>query len=234
MLVIAQVAVSLVLLVLAGLFFRTLSQLRAVDTGFECEGVLTFRISANLNGYRNEELLRLSEQIRDGLAALPEVSSATMAGFSPVTGSGMWDRIDMPDGKRVDSYIGLVDPHYFETMQAPLLSGQPFTSHDGPDSPLVAVVNESFVRDVFGDSDPIGAEFSFGSGGNRATCRVIGVLPDARTVSLQSEPEPMMLLPLKQNAARLGTLTYFLRTRYHVEPASGELRECLVILFCLA
>ena len=225
MLVVAQVAVSLVLLVLAGLFFRTLSQLRAVDTGFESEGVLTFRVSANLNGYRDEELLRLSEQIRDGLATLPEVSSATMAGFSPVTGSGMWESIDMPDGKRVHSYIGLVDPHYFETMQVPLLSGQPFTSHDGSDSPLVAVVNESFVRDVFGDSDPIGAEFSFGSGENRATARVLGVLPDARTVSLQSEPEPMMLLPLRQNAARLGTLTYFLRTPGRPEMLAARVRD---------
>lgn len=225
MLVIAQVAVSLVLLVLAGLFFRTLSQLRSVDMGFESEGVLTFRISANLNGYHDEELLRFCEQIRDGLAALPEVSSATMAGFSPVTGSGRWDRVDVPDGKLIDTYIGLVDPHYFETMPAPLLYGRPFTSHDGPNSPLVAVVNESFVRDVFGDSDPIGAEFSIGSGQRRATYRVLGVLPDARTVSLQHEPGPMMLLPLRQDAAQFGTLTYFLRTPGRPEMLAARVRE---------
>ncbi|MCP4902664.1 MAG: ABC transporter permease [bacterium] len=224
-LIVAQVAVSLVLLIVAGLFLHALNQLRAVDPGFESEGVLTFRMSAGLNGYRDQDLLRLSEEFRDGLANLPGVTSVAMAGFSPITGSGMWDRAEASDGKFVDTYIGLVDPSYFDALRVPLLSGTSFTAHDDSDSPLVAVVNRAFVDQVFDDADVIGEEFSTGRDEDRVTYRIVGMLPDARTVSLKREPEPMALLPLRQHSGTLGTLTYFVRTSGRPEMMANQVRE---------
>ena len=210
-LVVAQVALSLALLIVAGLFTRTLGNLHRIDPGFNADGLLLFRVDPRLSGYEGDELASLYGRMQDELTLLPGVRSATMSPFSLIAGRGSWTSLTPPDGPpdasvRVQIYS--VAPNFLETMQIPLLAGRDLARRDGADATRVAVVNERFAREIFAGANPTGRMFGFG---DTADVQVVGMSRDAKNHSLRDEILPTVYLPYLQRG-RLRSMTFSLRT----------------------
>ena len=168
-LVTAQMAISLLLLICAGLFTRTLANLSNIDLGLKVDHLLTFSLSPKLNKYTDQSAAQLYEQLTERLAAIPGtrlVSSATTPAVAGWTSSGniTVEGYTPPTDDAADSNADEVGPDYFRTMGTPLIAGREFTPADNLGAPKVAVVNETFVRHFLGNQTPIGHHFGTGSG----------------------------------------------------------------------
>ena len=165
-LVVTQVAVSLMLLVGAGLFARSLIKLQQEDLGFNRDNVLLASIDARLAGYKPAELSALYRQLYDRLSALPNVRSVTMASYSPMSGTATNSSLAVrgytprPGENMVvaDIFIG---PKYGETLGVPLLLGREIGLQDTAASTKVAVVNQAFAEAFFHGQNPIGRRITF-------------------------------------------------------------------------
>lgn len=203
-LVVSQIALSLVLLVGAGLFARSLLELQREDIGFNRENVLLMDIDSRLAGYKSAELSGLYQQILDRVSALPGVKSATLATYSPMSGSSRTSNVSVlgytpdPGEALVVSNI-LVGPRYAETLGLPLILGREIGPQDTPGSRRVAVVNEAFSDYFFQGQNPIGQRFSFGSEFNPGNeVEVVGVIGNAKYGSARRKPERAVYRPILQ------------------------------------
>ncbi len=213
LLVVAQVALSLFLLVGAGLFARSLRNLRTLDAGINYENIIKFRIDAG-GGYDTARLMDLHRQALSRLEALPGARSATLAIATPLTGGVLLSRVSVPGytpapDENLNCNALVVGPRFFETMKMPLLAGRDFgpredrpalseqddaaspntpdTAADGrPPSILSAVVNQSMARHFFGNENPIGKLFNWDDG--RRRIEIIGVVRDAKFTNLREKP----------------------------------------------
>ena len=163
MLVATQVALSLVLLVGALLFVRSLRNVLATEAGFNAEGVLTVSIDFSRAQFPKERRPALYRELHDRLAAQPGVVSAAQVLFTPVSGSG-WNNEIGPDGAAAAAsgktlLFNRVEPGYFRTMGTRLLAGRDFDERDTLTAPKVAIVNEMFARKFFGGKNPVGRTF---------------------------------------------------------------------------
>lgn len=192
-LVAAQVALSLVLLVGAGLFLRSLQKLESVPIGFERERMLLFSISPGLNGYRGPRLAEYYRQVQDRISAIPGVTSATFSSHAAVADGESSSSIKIPGvtkGKEVfDLHRHLIGPAYFKTLGIPVLMGRVFDGRDDATAPKVAVVNQTLARSAFGDDNPIGKTLRFGSDAKPRDFEIVGVVGDAKYNDLR-EPVP--------------------------------------------
>jgi len=155
-LMVAQIAITLLILVAAGLFVRTLSNLASIQTGFNSD-VLTFRLNARQAGHTDPEIVAFYEELRTQFSALPGVLGATLSN-NPLIGdgtSGTGISIGGVVPKRSSSVL-TVGPGFFATMQIPIVMGRDVTDRDRPGAPMVAVVNQEFARTRFGDQNPLG------------------------------------------------------------------------------
>jgi macrolide transport system ATP-binding/permease protein len=212
-LIVSQVAIALLILVAAGLFIRTLTNLESISLGFTRENVLTFQLNARQAGHRDPEILSYYENLREQFSAIPGVRSASLSNllligqgtaFVPVTPKG-----GVAQGS---SRILTVGPDFFSTMQIPILRGRSIDSSDRSDSPKVAVVNEMFAKKNFGDRDPVGKHFTMMS---CVMCdiEIVGVSANARYGGLTAEIAPGVYIAYNQGAwAPAGQMTYELRT----------------------
>jgi predicted permease len=212
-LVAVQIAVSLVLLLTAGLFVRSLLKLQHVDTGFAPEGVLTFDVSPAA------ELQRLSPDERGALYQLllarAEAASgvtAASASSAPSFGRGTWGNAISIEGFVPRSGVtprtlaNAVTPRYFNVMSIALLRGRGFTTTDDQRAPQVAVVNQTFVHQFFGDANPIGRHVGLCSSdpcGTPAMMEIVGIAEDAKYADVRERPRAMLYVPAAQ---RPGTL----------------------------
>ena len=203
LLVIAQVALSLVLLVGAGLFARSLRRMQAVDVGFTPESVLVAALDLSLHGYdssRGREFYRL---LLERTRSLPGVKSATLAATVTPSpgGTRMEDRAEI--GGRagrteiIEVELNNVGPGYFMTLNVPLLRGRDFTAQDRQGAPPVAVINGTMARRLFPNEDPIGKRIRFGRDG--PYLEVIGVAGDGKYRSLREEPRMCLYEPFLMN-----------------------------------
>ena len=197
-LVVSQIALSLVLIATAGVFVRTLRNLLAIDPGFEPAHVVTARLDVRAAGYDYAELPALYDRILARAAAVPGVRSASLSvhGFAAsVSTSGLLvpGRTLPPDDNSAQQ--NSVTPDYFETVGMPLKSGRGFTRADRAGGPRVAVVNESMARHFFGTTDVVGRRFGLGE---PADIEVVGVVGDARVNALRSAPPRLVYFPLAQ------------------------------------
>jgi predicted permease len=209
-LVVSQIAISLLLLVAAGLFVRTLSNLHAVSTGFNQERILLFSVNAWQAGYRDQALTRFYQTLQERLAAVPGVRSATLSDIVLLSGSASNDTISVPGaprGAKRDAHLLTVGPAYFETMKIPILLGSDFTSRD-MDSQRV-LVNELFANTHFANQNPIGRHFTVGSGKFAQDKEVIGVVKNVRNQSLKQEIPPTVF---RACCDGVRGVTYALRT----------------------
>jgi predicted permease len=181
-LVIVQVALSLPLLVAAGLFLRTLINLRTVDIGFDPENIVLFTLEPELNGYDRPRAAALYEHIARRLVSVPGVRSVTTSAFGGTLMDGGGAVMFLEGG--VLAPMLSVDQNFFTTLDISLRRGRTFTAADTPASPPVAVVNETFVRRFFPNVDPIGRSFRAGR-----QMEIVGVVADARVNGLR-EPVP--------------------------------------------
>jgi len=217
-LVVAEVALTLVLVIGAGLMMRTLWSLSRVDAGFRAGGVLTLRVQASGERYNtNAKRVQYVQTLLERLAALPGVKSTGMIHHLPLAGYAWYANIDpeghvrAPNEAPLRSGWRVIEGDYFKTMGIPLVRGRAFSAADTREATPVAIVNEAFARAAWPGEDPIGKRFTAGNAtrGNSAAA-VVGVVGDVRHVSLDARPEPEFYRPHAQTV--MGGVTLALRT----------------------
>jgi predicted permease len=214
-LVVAQVALSLLLLVGAGLFVRSLWNLRGLDPGFRVEGLTTFAVDPTLSGYSDLQSQQYFERLLDTLRQQPGVAGAGLVANAPLTGSVMvatvWvDGYKAKEGEDTNPHVNWISPGYLKTMGIPVLAGRDFTEGDGPGAPRVAIVSETMARYFFGKADPIGRRFGFGRD-KPTDVEIVGVVKDGKDTDLRSEVARLVYIPYRQEEG-LGGMSCFVRT----------------------
>ena len=201
-LVISQVALSLVLVVGALLFVRTLRNLATIDAGFQRTGILLAGIDARALRLPAEQLVSLQRDLLARVRAIPPVDAAAATFIVPVSGMGWNDRI-VVDGVAFSDFSNFneVTPGYFQTIGIPLSAGRDFTDHDTASTASVAVVSDAFVARYFGGRDPIGRTFTVEAGpGERAPLyHVIGIVKDTKYSDLRETFKPLAYVPAGQS-----------------------------------
>lgn len=201
-LVVAQVVVSLILLVGASLFGRSLIKLQQEDLGFNRDNLLLASLDARLAGYKTTELTALYRQLYDRLNALPNVRSATMASYSPLSGSGSNSSLlvrgytPRPDDGDVSHYQ--VAPRYAETLGIPLLLGREIGLQDTVTSTKVAVVNHAFAEHYFPGQNPLGRRITFDEDSDKDDLEIVGVVGDVKYDSARESAERTVYQPILQ------------------------------------
>ncbi|PYR88483.1 MAG: ABC transporter permease [Acidobacteria bacterium] len=219
-LLIVQVAISLVLLVGAGLFLRTLSNLRRVDVGFNPQNLVLFRVNPQLNRYDEARTFTLYRDLVDRIGTVPGVRAVAMSqpallsGSMSSTGIFVQGRVyaaGRAQGAALGTNFGegnsihylVISPNFFEVMAIPVVMGRAFTERDNQTAPKVVVINEAAVRKYFPNENPIGRHFG-SSPETSSELEVVGVLRDAKYDSVRDAPPPTMYVPLLQNPGRFG------------------------------
>lgn len=209
-LVIAQLAISMVLVVGATLFVGTLMKLYAVDRGFDSDGMLVVNIRAT-HPYPEARAMAVQRAVLDQLRALPGIRSASAAQVLPVGGS-LWDRAVQVEGYafRPDESdtvgFNVIAPDYFATLGTPLLAGREFSDRDTDATPKVAVVNESFARYFFGGASALGRRVT----SVNVTYEIVGVVRDAKYQNLRAEIMKTMYIPWTQREGDQPTRSTYL------------------------
>ena len=232
-LLIVQVAMSLVLLVGAGLFLRTLHNLRHIDVGFNPQNLLLFRVSPQLNRYDEKRTATLYQSMTERLASVPGVRGVALSQPGLLTGSVNSTSIYVqgrvyPPGRPRDSSNNInrvvVSPNFFEVMQIPMQAGRGFNDGDHATAPKVAVINEAAVKTFFPDGNPIGQRFG-SSAETTNQLEIVGVLRDAKYESIRDAAAPTMYVPYLQ--ARVGNAVFELRTAGAATSVTSAVREAV-------
>ncbi len=209
-LMVVQVALSLVLLIGAGLFTRTLLNLQHINPGFNPSGLLLFRVDAMAAGHPREEVPALYTRLADRLATLPGVQHVTFSQV-PLLAQSSWTSTvtlagaKQPAGNNANVTMHGVDPSFFATYQLPLLAGRGFTAQDAAKAPRVAIVNEAFARKYYDGQSPLGRIIGFNGNEKAPDIEIVGVVADAKYVTLQDQARPAAFFPFAQiRNARFG------------------------------
>jgi predicted permease len=209
----AQVALSLLLLVGAGLFVRSLRHVFAVDPGLRVDKMLTFSIDPSLQGYRPERARRLFTELQEDLGKIPGVASVSGARYPILADSNDEGTLEVEGYKPkkdedMDAGYQQTLPDFFSTIQIPLLMGREFTARDTAGSPKVVIVNETFVKRFFPHSSPIGRHTGFLS----RDWEIVGVVKDAKGNDMREKPAPWAYTPALQEP-QPGAMHFYLQTK---------------------
>jgi len=214
-LVAGQIALSLLILVAAGLFVRTLSNLESVNLGFNRENLLLFELNGRQSGHRDGEINDFYNDLRERFAAIPGVASAGLARSSMISGEDLMP-IGLPGaGPDINNRYLTVGPRFLTTMQVPILEGRDIDEHDRTTSRQVVVVNEQFVKINFHGDNPLGHHVLLWKGINGAVARdmeIVGVAKNASYGNLKREIPPVVYLPFNQGIPLPNEMTFALRT----------------------
>jgi predicted permease len=229
-LVVAQIAVSLVLVVGASLLARSLVNLEHLRLGFEQDHVLLGNVNPRLAGYKPETVVSYYEKLYERLSALPGVRSVTLTGYTPFSGSRWYQDptiqgyVPKPNENMRTETVD-AGPGYPEALGMTLLQGREIETRDGPGAPCAVMVNETFVRRFLGNGNAIGRRLGFEGSKSGADCEVIGVLSDARfdPPSESEAMDPMIFAALLQDQSLSAEVV--LRNAGDPSAASGELRQ---------
>jgi predicted permease len=197
-----QVALSLTLLICAGLFVRTLRNLASTDLGLTRENLVLMSVDPSLSKSIHDRR-QFWRQLTERLATLPGVVSVSLAGDA-VFGNGGWNAaiwVRQPDGTELASQVpfNVVGPGFFYTVGIPLFAGREFGALDQAGSPPIAVVNQAFARKFFGGDNPVGKRFGNAGADSSSQIEIVGVIGDAKYGGLRQQPTPMFYMPLFQN-----------------------------------
>ncbi|HWN99930.1 MAG TPA: ABC transporter permease, partial [Blastocatellia bacterium] len=229
-LIVVQVAMSIVLLVGAGLFVRTLRNLQSVDVGFNRENLLLFNVEPALSGYNNTQMVQLYSRMTERLEALPGVRSATVSLIPLLAGRGRTSSISVQghtsqQGDENEAKVNTVGEHFFETVEIPIVLGRSLSPGDGERAPKVAVINQMMARKYFGDENPLGRRFGFGGPETSAQIEIVGVARDAKYTGMRDEIEPTIYLPYPQSVPRWAT--FIVRTSGNPTVMTASVREAM-------
>src|SRR5262249_27626849 len=210
LLVITEVALSLALLVGAGLLIRSFVRLQNVDLGFNPERLLTLRVEMSEN--KAQDLTRISnfyQQVIDRAQALPGVEAVGVANAAPIETPGirnaivLEDKPDPPPGQPQLANNRVVSPGYFRALGIPLLKGRLLSAQDDTQAPLIVVINQAMARRYWGDEGPVGKRFKFGArASNTPWLTVVGVVGSVRQGGLNLDSFPEVYRPFTQDHQR--------------------------------
>jgi predicted permease len=228
-LVIGQVAISLLLLITAGLFVRTLSNLQSVNLGFNREKLLLFEINGHQSGHNDANVSEFYESLRERLALLAGVRSASLSGGSLIVGE---DEVPislpgLPPSEQ--TRYKAVGPFYLSTMQIPIVAGRDITAHDRPGSPPVAIISRDFAQLNFAGQNPLGRHLMLWKDGAEKNLardmEIVGIAKDARYGGLKRETLPVVYIPYNQGYPVPDDMTFVLRTVGNPTALVNSVRE---------
>src|SRR5262245_31467401 len=222
-LVVVQVALSLLLLIGAGLFARSLGKLKNLDAGFNTENVLLVSTDPRMIGYQGRQIADLYKRMLERIKTIPGVRSASISGQGLLSASGAISSVYVQGGAprreanffseddRGIPFISEIGPWYFETVGMTILRGRGLTVQDDENAPAVTVINETLARYYFGAEDPIGRRFGW-SPNNSGQVEIVGVVKDAKYNSLREPSLRTFYIPYFQDSPSLRGTTFQIRT----------------------
>jgi predicted permease len=222
-----QIAMSMALLVPAGLFAKSLFNVSRVDLGLNTDHLVLFSLAPELNSYTTERTRQLFERVEDEMAALPGVTGV-VATIVPVLAGDNWGNSLVvegfeagPDTNTNASFNG-VGPGYFRTMGIPLMAGREFTRADALGAPKVGIVNQAFARKFNLGDNPVGKRFGLGGPNARPDIEIVAVAQDAKYSDVKREVPAQYYLPYRQEE-RLGYAYFYVRTSTPPEQMLGTI-----------
>jgi len=234
-LVAGQVAMSLLLLVAAGLFVRSLQRAGSIDPGFDVRGVDTLQIDTHIAGYRTDaEGVRVVESLIDRFKALPGITAVAASRMIPLQGGGLSlgtlrvpGRVGPNGSEEIDADWDVVSPDYFATLQMRIVRGRAFTAQDRTGAPRVAIVNERFAAEAWPGQDPIGKQLIQGAD-TESRLAIVGVAQMSKYRTINESPHNFIYVPLAQQF--LSDVTFYAR---HSAVGGGhsrinDLRQALI------
>src|SRR5262245_28310856 len=222
-LVVTQVALSLLLLIGAGLFVRTLVNLQRVDAGFNPKNLLLFKVAPGLIGYKGERLVQFYERMCERLEALPDAPKVTFSATALLADNNIDRDVYLrsalnatPDANGVIKPTGVSHlltgrENFIETMEIPLLAGRALNRRDDERAPRIAVVNQAFAHKFFPNENPVGKRFAFDSK-KPDEFEIVGLVKDAKYASQRKDKPPTVYRPWRQAAAVMPVATFELRS----------------------
>jgi predicted permease len=227
-----QIGLSLLVLVAAGLFVRTLHNLKSLNVGFATDHLVTFGVQPTLAGYRPDQTRDLDQRVLQTLAALPGVRSVAGTTDPELADDNTSNNITLDgytakENEDMNVESPQVSPGYFSTMGMPLVAGREFTDQDRDSTHKVAVVNESLARHYFGEPQrAVGHYYCKGGGSVKPDTEIIGVVKDAKHTGVRQEITRTTFTPYLQNSDP-GAMTFYVRTWQSPESAEGTIRGAM-------
>jgi predicted permease len=228
-LIVAQIALSLLLLVGAGLLIRTLYNLQRVNLGFNQENLLVFTLQPEQSGYKDERLMQFYQQLFGRLDHLPDVRVATFGKVALIANDNWFFDILLPGetemtaaGKHITNRQA-VRENYFATLEIQLLRGRFFTVQDDQRVPKVAIVSQTFARQFFPNEDVLGKRVTVID--NKRQVEIVGVVADTKYMSQREEIKPLLYTPWQQEGAVIGEMHFALRTTGEPTTLAATVRQ---------
>ena len=229
-LVVAQIALSLLLLIGAGLFVRSLQKLKDLDPGFRATNLLVFKVNPSLNGYGPERTKAFYERLKESLETTPGVEAAGLA-VMPVMEGYEWDNYITIDsyapktGELPDPHMNFLSPDYFKTMEIPMLAGRDFRRTDVLTAPKVCIVNEAFAKKYFGTVNVVGHKIGMGiDPGAKTDITIVGVTRNTKYENMREEIPVEVYCPYQQLDFAVGIVAY-VRTARNPEQIFSSIRK---------
>ena len=232
----AQIALSMTLLISAGLFTRSLFNVSSVDLGFPTDSLSTFTISPELNGYSPVESANLFARVEEQIGALPGVTSVTAALVPLIAGDNWGNNVSVQgfaDGPDVDSQsrFNAVGTDFFRTLGVPLISGREFELADVSEAPAVAIVNEAFARKFemgASGNEVVGKRMAVGAT-DELDIEIVGYVKDTKYSAVKQEIPPVYYIPYRQQDG-VGTMNFYVRSQNDADAVLPMLRQVVANL----
>jgi predicted permease len=229
-LVVAQVAVSLILLVAAGLFVHSLAKLSEVHLGYNREKLLLFRVDAAPTGFKTPEMLRMFQDLNERIATIPGVRAVALSANGLFSHSESGDPISVEgytpkSGESMNSRMDHVGPRYFSTVGIPILMGREIEAQDSSGGPRAAVINQTFARRFFPNTNPIGKHVRDTYSGNPTDLQVVGVVADAKYNSLREKEVARLYAPYFNPMWKENEAVFEVRTFADPSMVSASIRQ---------
>ena len=209
-------ALSLLVLIGAGLLLRTLQTLRHVSLGYDRQGVVLFTVRPGLNGYEGQKLVAYYEELGRRLRTIPGVRSVAFADRNPIGAGGSTTDIQIPGytaaNKDLLVHRHIVSPGYFDTLHIGVLLGRAISEQEVAASQKVVVINQALARKYFHGDNPLGHQLRFGSHVEDQPMQIVGVVQDVKYGNIRTEPPPTVYVAYSQTKSVWPFMTYQLRT----------------------
>jgi predicted permease len=227
-LIVVQVALSLLLLVGAGVFVRTLYNLQNVNLGFNQENLLLFTLQPEQAGYKDERLVQFYQRLSEQLDSLPGVRAATFGRVPLIAQDNYMTGILLPGEEAMTAGRHLVNrqmarENYFATMEIPLLRGRGFTAQDDQHAPYVGIVNQTFAQQYFPNADVLGQRVTLR--GSKRVVEIVGVVADTKYMRQREELTPLLYTSWQQEVAAIGEMSFALRTAGEPTALAAAVRQ---------
>ncbi len=229
-LLVSQVALTVVLLASAGFFVRSLMNLKGQDLGVRTDHVMQFSVSPELNRYTPVQTVAFVDRLRESIGALPGVRSVSASEMALLANSDSYANITpegfpMSEDTNTDVQQNWVGPNFFSTLGIPLIAGREFDNRDVSSAPKVAIVSERMARKFFNGQNPISRHFAFGSGnGVHPDIEIVGLVKDSKNTDLRQEIRPLVYIPYAQDTHQ-GNATFYVRTNVEPTAMASTLRK---------